>query len=131
MSQENVEVVRASFEAWNAGDMEALRGLYHEDAVTRGLDNWPEAGPNVGREAVMRQYARMRESVDADSVEVQTEPVDIRDRVAVRTSWRAIGRGPELNMEVTAVFTVRDRLIQSVDFFWDHAEALKAVGLEE
>jgi uncharacterized protein len=131
MSQENVEVVRASFEAWNAGDMDALRDLYHEDAVTRGLDNWPEAGPNVGREAVMRQYARMRESVDTDSVEVHAEPVDIRDRVAVRMSWRAIGRGPEVNMELTAVFTVRDRRIHGVDFFWDHAEALEAVGLRE
>jgi len=131
MSQENVEIVRASFEAWNTGDMNGLRDLYHEDAVTRGLDNFPEPGPNVGREAVMRQYARMRESVDTDSVEVQAEPVDIRDRVAVRMSWRALGRGPELNMEVTAVFTVRDRCIQSVDFFWDHAEALEAAGLRE
>src|SRR5689334_5899006 len=131
MSHENVEIVRASFEAWNAGDMDALRDLYHEDAVTRGLDNWPEAGPNVGRVAVMRQYARMRESVDTDSVEVQAEPVDIRDRVAVRSSWRASGRGPELKMEVTAVFTVRNRLIQRVDFFWDHAEAVEGVGLSE
>ena len=63
--------------------------------------------------------------------EVKAEPVDIRDHVAVRTSWRAIGRGPELNMEMTAVFTVRDGLIKSVDFFWDHAEALEAVGLSE
>jgi uncharacterized protein len=131
VSQENVEIVRASVEAWNAGDMDALRDLYHEDAVTRGLDNWPEAGPNVGREAVMRQYARMRESVDTDSVEVRAEPVDIRDRVAVRMAWRATGRGPEVNMEVTAVFTVRDRCIQSVDFFWDHAEALEVLGLAE
>jgi hypothetical protein len=49
----------------------------------------------------------------------------------VRMSWRAIGRGPELNIEVTAVFTVRDRCIQSVAFFWDHAEALEAAGLRE
>ena len=28
MSQENVEVVKASFEAWNAEDMDALRELY-------------------------------------------------------------------------------------------------------
>jgi ketosteroid isomerase-like protein len=27
MSQENVEIARASFEAWNAGDMDVLRDL--------------------------------------------------------------------------------------------------------
>ena len=28
MSQENVDVVRRGFEAWNAGDVDALRELY-------------------------------------------------------------------------------------------------------
>ena len=128
MSRANVETVRAAVAAWNAGEMDALRELYHVDAVTRGLDNWPEAGPNVGRDAVMRQYERMRETVDTDSVAVLSEPIDIGDRVAVRFSWRAGGRGPELNMEVTGVFTVRDRRIQGVEFFWDHAEAVDRMG---
>ena len=33
MSQENVEVVRAAFEAWNRGDMDALRELYDPDVM--------------------------------------------------------------------------------------------------
>ena len=33
MSQENVEIVKASFEAWNAGDVDAIRRLYAEDVV--------------------------------------------------------------------------------------------------
>jgi ketosteroid isomerase-like protein len=44
MSQENVEVVRAVFGAWNAGDMDALRELYHPDAVLRMPEGWPEPG---------------------------------------------------------------------------------------
>jgi ketosteroid isomerase-like protein len=28
MSQDNVEIVRASFEAWNAGDVDALRASF-------------------------------------------------------------------------------------------------------
>ena len=54
MSQENVEVVRAAFEAWNAGDMDAFREMYDPDAIVRMLEDWPEPGPFVGREAVMR-----------------------------------------------------------------------------
>jgi ketosteroid isomerase-like protein len=62
MSQENVEVVRAGFEAWNAGDMDALRELYDADAIMRPPEGWPEPGPFVGREAVMRQFQQNRDS---------------------------------------------------------------------
>ena len=44
MSQENVEIVRASFEAWNAGDMDAFRELHDPDAILRMDANWPGAG---------------------------------------------------------------------------------------
>ena len=33
MSQKSVDVVRAALTAWNAGDMDALRELYHPDAI--------------------------------------------------------------------------------------------------
>jgi hypothetical protein len=46
MSQENVEVVRKAFEAW----------------VVRGLEEWPEPGPFVGRDAVMRWFEQLRET---------------------------------------------------------------------
>ena len=62
MSQENVEVAKASFEAWNAGDMDALRELYHPDVIARPPEDWPEPGPFVGREAVMRQWEQLRET---------------------------------------------------------------------
>ena len=62
MSQENVELVRALFEAWNAGDMDAFRALYHPDAVLRMAADWPEPGPYFGREAMMREFERVRET---------------------------------------------------------------------
>ena len=33
MSQENVEIVRAAYDAWNAGEMDALSDLYDPDAA--------------------------------------------------------------------------------------------------
>ena len=41
MSEENVEIVRALFEAWNAGDMDAFRELYDPDAIMRMAENRP------------------------------------------------------------------------------------------
>jgi uncharacterized protein len=131
MSQENVEVVRAGFEAWNAGDMGALRDLFVADAIMRGLDGWPEPGPFVGRDAVLRQLEQQRETWDTDAFEPITDFIGAADRVVVRFIWRGIGHGPEARIEMTGVYTVRNGKIFAVEPFWDHAEALKAVGLEE
>ena len=131
MSQENVEVVRAVFEAWNAGDMDALRELYDPAIIVRYAEGWLEGSePTVGREAVMRVWEQLRETWDADTVE-PISFIDGGDRVVVRMVWRGVGHGPDLNMEVTHVYTVRKGKIRTVEFFWDHAEALEAVGLSE
>ena len=42
-----------------------------------------------------------------------------------------MGHGPESNIEVTGVYTVRKGRIVRMEYFWDHAEALEAVGLSE
>ena len=44
MSQENVEIVRRGFEAWNAGEMERLAELYDPDVIMRAPPGWPEPG---------------------------------------------------------------------------------------
>jgi ketosteroid isomerase-like protein len=45
MSQENVEIVRRQFEAWNAGDMDAFRELCDPEVVMHHVKDWPEPGP--------------------------------------------------------------------------------------
>ena len=131
MSQENVEVVRAAFEAGNSGDMDALREMYDPDVIVRPFEDWPEPGPYMGREAVMRWFEQLRETWDADALEPIGDFIDIGDRVAVRQIWRGAGSGPEANLEMTWVGTVRKGKIVFVEFFWDHAEALEAVGLSK
>jgi ketosteroid isomerase-like protein len=131
MSQENVAIVRAGIEAWNAGDMNALRETYDPDAVMRPAEGWPEPGPYVGREAVMRQFEQARETWDMDAIELIGDFVHAADRVVVRSIWRGVGRGPESNMELTAVYTVRKGKVLYQEFFWDYAEALETVGLSE
>jgi ketosteroid isomerase-like protein len=131
MSEENVEVVRAVFTAWNAGDMDALRELYDPQAIVHAPEGWPERGPFVGRDAVMRQWGQQREIWDADDLEAIGDFLDAGNRVVVRFMWHAAGHGPEAGFELTGVATVRQRKILSQEFFWDHAEALEAAGLSE
>ena len=131
MSQENVEVVRASFEAWNAADMDAFREVYDPDVIVRSPEGWPEPGPFIGREALMRQFKQMRETWDADASELVSDFEDVGDRVAVRFVWRGLGHGPDSNFEVTVISTLRKRKIVYQEYFWDHGEALEALGLSE
>ena len=128
MSQENVEIVKAAFEAWNAGDMDALRDLCDPDVIVRPLE---DSQPNVGRESVMRGFGRMRETWDADRAETITDFIDAGDRVVARFIWRGTGHGPAFGFEVTAVYTLRRGKFVLVEYFRDHVEALEAVGLRD
>jgi ketosteroid isomerase-like protein len=113
------------------GDMVALRELYHPDAVADSPEGWPEAGPFVGRDAIMRAFDQLRTIYEVESLEPISDFDHIADRVVVRTIWHGVGQGPELNMELTIVYAVRGGRIVSLEYFWDYVEALEAVGLRE
>lgn len=130
MSQENLEVVQASNEAWNRGDMDALNELYDPRAmIVTALDGWPEPAPIVGRDAVMRQFLHQREVWKADTVNPVGDPIAFGDRVVVRTTWHGVGHDPDMDMEMTVAYTVRNGRIFLLEFFWDHVDALEAIGL--
>ena len=131
MSRENVEIMRAGFQAWNAGNMDAVREAFDPDAMMRTPEGWPEPGPYVGREAVMRQLEQNRQTWDTDIFEPVSDFIDAADRVVVRAIWRGVGRGPDSNMEFTHVYTLRNGRIVFIEYFWDHAEALEILGLSE
>jgi uncharacterized protein len=130
MSRENVEVVRKAFDLWNSGDLAAVAELYAPDAIVRGLEGLPDAGPFVGREAIRRQFEELREMWDFQEL-LPHDFIDAGDRVVVRTTWRVQGHGSEWSVEWTFLDTLRRGKIVLVEYFWDHAEALEAVGLRE
>ena len=131
MSQENVEVVQAVFDTWNAGDFDAFRETFDPDAIiVRGLEGWPEPGPFVGREAILGQFERIRQTWDAEALEA-ISLIDGGDRVVARWAWRGAGHGPDWNMEATVVCTLRKGQIFLLEYFWNHAEALETLGLAE
>ena len=71
------------------------------------------------------------EGFDSDWQELISDLVHVGDRVAVRTVWHGVGHGPELKQESTPVFTVRRGRVFHIEFFWNHAEALEALGRSE
>ena len=128
MSSPNVETIRRVLAAYIAADWATLRDGYHPDVVMQHLEGWPEPGPSVGREAVIREFQELREAQEVQSLEI-TDIVERGDRVAARYRWCASGRGPDTEMEFSFVLTFRDGKIIAEEHYWDHAQALAAVGL--
>ena len=130
MSQENVEIVRAVFAAWNAGDMNAVHELLNPDVVVRGPEGWPERDFH-GKDAVRSFYEGFAETVGRDSV--IEDLIDAGDVVVTRVRAHVTGAhsGLEGDMRFSQVTTFRKGKVVLNEFFWDHLEALRAAGLSE
>ena len=131
MSQENVEIVRAAFDAFNRGDMDAF---YKDMAPGFELDMSRADGPWRG---VFKLDQLRRFLVDfAESWEsIRVEPhefIEAGDLVVM--PWTLHGKGRE-GIEVTAsptwVWTIRDGAVQGLVMYQERDDALEAVGLSE
>lgn len=131
MSQENVELARAMFAAWNEHRVDdALRDLHDPNvAILRFVEGWPEPGPLVGREAVMAFYEEMGAGgYTADPI---SDFIEVGGAVVVRFVWHTTSQGQDVAMEVTSIYTMRRGKVSAIEFFRDHADALEAMGLAE
>ena len=134
MTQENVELVMASYDAYNSGDLDAAMRFFAPDVEAfPDAAVFPEAGALHGRDDLKRWF----EEIVSAWVKVQNvvrEVIAVEDgRVLVRVDWggEGIASGIEATSSVTGIWTIRDGLISHVEWFFDHDKALKAVGLEE
>jgi len=130
MSQENVELVRSVSEAYIAGDIDAYADFMAENVeVHPDASRFPEAKPFRGREEFRRFVSDLDESGKAEIREV----FPAGGRVVVRADWGGRGRasGIDLRSSLTIIHTIRDGQIIKIEYFFDHAEALKAAGLSE
>jgi uncharacterized protein len=132
MSQENVEIVKRAFEAYNAGDLGVLRELYDPGVVWHHVEGWPEPGPSVGQDAVLREMEYIRAAwQELDRLEPVGDFIDAGDRVLVTAVWRGSGTGPDMKMNFTYLFTLSKGRVITIQTYRDPAEALEAVGLSE
>ena len=136
MSQENVEVVRAAFEAWNAGDMEALLAHFHPELVYHPRTDEPDPSPHVGRDAYERLVYGFVDSFSEVTVEV-LEVIDAGDHVIASTVLHVVLHGQEsasgagVSDTYVFVYKLRDGLIVEGWEYRTKQEALEAVGLSE
>ena len=133
MSQENIEIARQAYEAWNGGDLDWLLdhmtedfefqpglGFSDIDAVVRGKEGW-------------RRFAQMWQEAWED-ISVRVERIeDLDDRIVALLTFDGRGResGVEVSIRVGHVATVRKGRVSKLVSIPGWGEALEAVGLRE
>jgi ketosteroid isomerase-like protein len=133
MSQENVEVIRRSFEAVNRGDMEALAALMQK-YLSPEFEYQSELAGEVfsGVEGARAFVAELHETFQDFTTEVE-EAIDSGEHVVVvsRQSGRGAGSGVPTEWWINTVWTFDGGSLVRGRAFSSRAEALKAVGLRE
>ena len=133
MSQENVEIVRASYEAVNRGENDLAFSYCHPEIEFHTYTLSPEAGMYRGKEAVRQYNEHLWAQFESLRIEVQ-ELVDAGDRVVVVSTQHAIPKGggqQEIHVHMAEVWTVRDGLLAERHSYSTKGEALEAAGLRE
>ena len=127
----DIDVVHRAVGCFNDADWEGLAALIAPDCRMTPLDNWPEPGPFVGREANVAQFQRLR----ADSAgRTEIGVVEARERGDwVVTHYRWVIEGAASGATVEASFTGVARLeggqVVEQHFRFEESDALEAAGL--
>jgi ketosteroid isomerase-like protein len=130
MSQENVEVVRRWWEAWDADDLGRGLALMDDGLVTRRVAPMPDPGTWHGTEGLLDVAAEWVDTFDEFAMSGE-DFLDAGEHVVVRVEQE--GRGSDSRVPVKAtfwfVYGVRNGKVRSLDMYATRAQALEAVGL--
>jgi ketosteroid isomerase-like protein len=131
MSEENVAIVRAIWDAVNRGNLDEAFEYTPDDFVA----DWsgseaPESGVYRGREAVKGRFRRTVE-VWSELEYFETEIIDAGEQVLRVGGVRARGRGSgaEVMAQGAQVWTFRDGTPISVRLYQSKEQGLEAIGL--
>jgi steroid delta-isomerase-like uncharacterized protein len=132
MPENNVEIVREGFDAFNRRDIDRLVSLCARDCEWLPFRAQLEGITYRGHEGVRRFVGDM----DEDWSSFRIDPVDLRvagERVVAigQVTGRGPGSGVDIDLIGGFVFELRDGRITRLTSYSDASDALAAVGLSE
>jgi ketosteroid isomerase-like protein len=133
MSQENVELVRQGFAAYDRDGLDGLAEFWHPDINWRAAEGaLDDVGLMEGPDAIRDYYRQWEETFEAVRMETE-ELIDAGDQVVavVRGIGRMKDSDAEIDMRYAIVFTIRDGKIAAGAEYFTREQALEAVGLSE
>ena len=126
------QLVRDGLAAWNRGDWETAIGMLSPDVewrLAQEIFDIPQVAH--GHEGVIAFWRKWIEIWDEINIHLErTVPFD--DGVAAYVRWPARGRdGVEVDHPILFAFTIRDGLTTHFTGYWDRADGIKALGLQQ
>jgi ketosteroid isomerase-like protein len=133
MSQENVESMRQSLDAFNRRDKTAFLATFDSEAELLPASGWPENAPIRGAEAIWDFTVETIGAWEEGSAELG-EIIESGTDTVVANIWRETrgkASGAVVAFSYWLVATFRDGMTIRAEWFADRAEALEAAGLTE
>jgi hypothetical protein len=132
MSQENVDLVRRGWEAYERGDLSLALEEMSPDMVTYVAPPLPVAGTYDGPEGLLQLTLDWAEGFD-ELVVTSEEFIEAGDQVVVRTLHRSRGAesGVPVETDIWYVFTTGAGKLVRLAVFNGRAAALEAAGLRD
>jgi ketosteroid isomerase-like protein len=131
MSQENVEIVKAAYDAYNREDWDAVAkdaAPGFEVDFSRAVGPWRGV---FGLDQILRVVGEFRETWESARVEPH-EFIEAGDLVVVPGTMHVKGRdGIEVVSRGALVWTIRNGAIERMVMYQSRQDALEAVGLSE
>ncbi len=132
MSQENVEVVRSTYEAMSRDDWDAVFGAAEADVELVPPSQSPVREPVRGVEEIRAWYIDQQETVGDVSVGVE-ELIEAGELVVALLRLRIRPRDADAHFElrIAHLWTLRDGKLIRCEVFPEREKALEAAGLSD
>jgi ketosteroid isomerase-like protein len=127
MSQENVELMRRTFDAYFRGDETAMLESVAPDVVVTQFPDQADVRDYHGHEGLLRVMAEWIDTWADWSIEIlRAREIDQLVLVGARQRGRGRASGAPMEEEVAFLFTVREGKISRWQMFRSEEEALRA-----
>ena len=115
MPTDGLSVMRAWYETWNRGDLDAFAELYAPHAEMTPPASWVETGTLRGREEIRRFFEGLKEAWEGEDSAILHELIPAGELVVSRMDWQVRGRvsGIDTRLALTNVNAFEDGRIVS------------------
>jgi len=132
MSQENVEVVRRSFDAYTRGDVRNALVDFDPDVITRRVAPAPDPQTHHGHDGLLQVISDWTQDFDEFTATAE-ELIDAGDHVIMRVHQQAFGKhsGAPVEADFWFIYTVGNGKITGLDMYTGKRQAFEAARVRE
>ncbi|WP_442545917.1 nuclear transport factor 2 family protein [Arthrobacter sp. KN11-1C] len=123
-AEENAELVRRGYEAFNAGDLATLSELFAEDAVWHVAGSGVLSGTKQGRDAILAYFGELGARSQGTFQATVQDIVGGENHTFGLQQTHAESDGKTLDIATAISFVLRDgKVVEGREFFEDTAKA--------